>query len=150
MERKPMSVQEALPQMIASLSHGRDCRLVVTGTSMLPFLRDKTDAVILSPVPETIRKGDILFYLRSPNVCILHRVHRILPDGTFSVCGDAQTWLEPVRRGQVIGVASSVERNGTRISCRRLSLRMMVSVWQMLRPVRPYAMAILRRLHMIP
>ncbi len=43
------SVQEALPKIQALLQSGQACRLVVTGNSMLPFLRHEKDAVILAP-----------------------------------------------------------------------------------------------------
>lgn len=149
MQRRPMPVEEALPQIESCLARGRDCRLTVTGTSMLPFLRDQKDAVILSPLTGTVQKGDIIFYLRRQNVCVLHRVYGTLPDGIFSVCGDAQVGLEPVHREQIIGIVTAVEKNGKRIPSNSVWLKMRVSLWQMLYPVRPYAMAVLRKLHII-
>lgn len=142
----PLSPREALPKIKALLSAGQSCRLVVTGTSMLPFLRHKQDAVLLVPVKQTIRRGDILFYLRGPEVCILHRVHQVLPDGKLLLCGDAQTALEPVHRSQVLASVSHVERSGVLTDCTAPVLRLQVALWQLLHPIRPYLLAILRRL----
>ena len=64
MQSRPMPPEQALPRITALLEAGSSCRLVVTGNSMLPFLRHKRDAVILSPLSEPARRGDILFYLR--------------------------------------------------------------------------------------
>lgn len=149
MESSSISPQEALPRITAILAQGRSCRLVVTGNSMLPLLHDKRDAVILAPVTEEIKRDDILFYLRSPNVCILHRVWRVQPDGSLLLCGDAQTGLEPVSPDQVLAGVSHIERHNKLISCKSPALRLWTTVWRWLYPIRPYVLALLRRFHQI-
>ena len=144
-----MTPREALPQMTEILNSGGSFRLMVTGNSMLPFLRHRQDRVILAPVSHPIRRGDILFYLRGPEQCILHRVHTVRPDGTLMMCGDSQVALEPIRAEQVLARATHVERNGKQIPCSRLSLRMVCGLWIALRPVRPYLLAMLRKLHLV-
>ena len=137
MSHAPMTPEEALPAIRAALTAGRPCSLTVTGGSMLPFLRPRTDAVILVPVDRPFRPGQILFYLRGEAQCVLHRIHRILPDGTLLLCGDAQAALEPVSPDRVIACVSHVQRNGRLIDCRRPTLRLAVWLWRLLRPVRP-------------
>ena len=144
------SMQQALPRMQAILAGGGFFRLVITGTSMLPFLREQTDAVVLSPVPETIHRGDILFYLRTPEAGILHRVHRVCSQEQFLVCGDAQTGLERVHREQILAVVTRIQRGEKEVSCSCPSLRLKVAIWQLLRPVRPYALAALKRVGLCP
>ena len=146
MAQNVTSIRQALPRMQAILAQGGSFRLVVTGTSMLPFLRERTDAVFLSPVPEHIHKGDILFYLRTPESGILHRVHQVRSQEQFLVCGDAQTGLETVRREQILAVATRIQRGTREFPCSRPSLRLKVAAWQLLRRVRPYALAVLKRL----
>lgn len=143
------SVQEALPQIKTILQNGQSCRLVVTGNSMLPFLRHEKDAVILVPYQGESRHGDILFYSRAPQVCVLHRVQKVCSDGALLMCGDAQSQLEPIKSQQIIASVSHIERNGRLINCRRFSLRTAVWLWQVLRPIRPYLLALLRKLHII-
>lgn len=142
------SVQEALPKIQAILRSGKSCRLVVTGNSMAPFLRHEKDAVILTSC-HAVHRGDILFYFRSPEVCVLHRVCKVCRDGTLLLCGDAQSQREPVVPQQVIAKVSQVERNGKYVDCQRFSLRAAVWLWQMLRPVRPYLLLLLRKLHFL-
>ena len=146
MNSNPIPPAEALPRIKATLDAGRPCRLVVTGTSMLPFLRDKQDAVILTPITGEIRRDDILFYLRSPQVCVLHRVWQVNEDDSLLLCGDAQTNLEPVRKEQVLARVDSVDRKGRLISCQNPGLRFLVRVWQLLHPFRPYLLAAYRRI----
>ena len=135
MNANPISPAEALPRIMAALEAGRPCRLVVTGTSMLHFLRDKKDAVILTPVTAPIKRDDILFYLRSPQLCVLHRVWQVNPDGSLLLCGDGQTALEPVRREQVIARVSHIP-----------VLKVVTALWRRCFPIRPRLLALLRRL----
>ena len=51
------SIQEIAPLIKDAVSSGRDVRLTVTGYSMYPLLRDKTDDVILGSF-EKISKYD--------------------------------------------------------------------------------------------
>lgn len=145
MEGKMQSAREALPKIRLALETAGVCRLTVTGTSMLPFLRDRQDAVLLAPLSRPPRRGDILFYLRGEGTCILHRVHRVRPDGTLVLCGDAQVGLEPVRPEQVVAVATHIERKGRQTPCTAPGLRFRVALWQLLRPVRPWIMALMRK-----
>lgn len=145
----PMSPADALPHISAILAEGGSCRLVITGNSMLPFLRDKRDGVILIPPTGEIQRDEIVFYLRSPNVCVLHRVWQVNPDGSFLICGDAQTALEPIRREQILARISHIERNGHSIPVSSPLLRLQVRLWRWLYPVRPRMLALLRRLHLI-
>lgn len=143
---EPISPEQALPRIKNLLAEGLPCRLVVTGSSMLPFLRHKRDAVYLIPADGSIRVGDILFYLRGAKAPILHRVHKLLPDGTLIMCGDAQVGLEPIRREQVLAKVSHVERGGKTISCTHISLRLSVRLWRLMRPLRPYLLAVMGKI----
>ena len=144
-----MAPRDAIPQMTEILNSGGSFRLMVTGNSMLPFLRHRQDRVILAPVSRPIRRGDILFYLRGPEICILHRVHSIRADGSLLMCGDAQVALEPIQEGQVLARVTHVERNGKKISCEGLSWQLLCGIWRRLHVIRPYLLAILRKLNLI-
>lgn len=150
MEHRPISPAEALPRISSTLAEGRVCRLVVTGTSMTPFLRDRADTVILAPLDGAPKRGDILFYRRPGDICVLHRVHKVRPDGVLLMCGDAQTWLEPIQPAQVVGQVVRVERDGKAIDCGAPSWRLASAAWLALFPLRPRAMALLRRVGVLP
>ena len=141
------TIQETLPKIRAILQSGQSCRLVVTGNSMRPFLRHEKDAVILAPYQGSAQRGDILFYARAPQVCVLHRVQKVCKDGTLLLCGDAQTQLEPVKPEQIIASVPQIECDGKTVDCSLFSLRTAVWLWQLLRPARPYLLAGMRKLH---
>ncbi len=128
---------EVLPRMKKALSEFGLCRLVVTGGSMLPFLHSRRDAVLLEPFDGTARVGDILFYQRSENFCVLHRVHRMGRDGLMYCTGDMQSQLEPVRPEQVIARVQAVEVKGRRTPVTAFSYRLRSALWYPTRPIRP-------------
>ena len=146
MSGTPQSPEQALPKITAILAEGLPCRLVVTGNSMLPFLRHQLDTVILAPLSGPVRRGDILFYLRAPHLPILHRVCKIRPDGILLLCGDAQVGLEPVPPDRILARVTAIDRNGKQVDCSSLTFRLTGLLWILLRPVRPYILAVLRKL----
>ena len=147
MDTPVLQTAEALEKIRADLAAGRPCHLVVTGGSMVPFLRHKKSAVVLTSPTPPYRRGDILLYLRRSDWCILHRVVRVQKDGTLVMCGDAQTALEIIRPEQVVAQVSHV-RHGAKITdCGAWHLRTAVALWMALRFVRRPLLAVMVRLH---
>ena len=142
----PQVPEQVLPKLTALLEAGLPCPLSVTGNSMLPFLRHRLDSVILMPLSRPARRGDILFYLRAPGVPILHRVCSVRPDGILMLCGDAQVGLEPVSPDCVLARAVAINRSGRKIRCDAPLFRLAGAIWLILRPLRPYILAVLRKL----
>ena len=136
--------EQALPKITAVLDAGIPCPLVVTGSSMLPFLRHGKDTVILAPISSPIRRGDILFYLRGGGAPVLHRVCAVRSDGSLLMCGDGQVGLEPISPHRVLARVTHIEKNGALTDCSALSYRLKAELWIALRPVRPYILAALR------
>ena len=86
--------------------------LVVTGSSMTPFLVGGRDRVFLSRLTRPAQPGDILLYRRRSGAYVLHRVFRV-EDGMLTMVGDAQQDLEPgIAPEQVIALVNRVERKG--------------------------------------
>lgn len=134
--------------MTELLSQGQRCLLTVTGSSMLPFLRHERDAVLLAqPGPGDLKRNRIVFFRRQEGCYILHRIRRVLPDGTLVMCGDAQAWTERIGREQVLGAAVAVRRRDGRI--RDLSApvwRLAAALWYPTRPIRPWLISMAVRL----
>lgn len=125
--------------MLAVIQAGGQAELTVTGVSMLPFLHPGRDSVILEAAdPQRLRVGDIVFFTRDAEVYVLHRIRRILKDGSFQICGDRQAWTECILPEQILARVSGVRRSGGRvISCDRASWRMASALWFPTRPLRP-------------
>lgn len=86
--------------------------LVISGSSMAPFLVHGRDTVYLSRLNRAVKKGDVLLYRRNSGAYILHRVYKI-ENNTYTMVGDAQTELEPgIKQEQIIAVMTSALRKG--------------------------------------
>lgn len=88
--------------------------LVISGSSMTPFLVHGRDTVYLSRLTRPARRGDILLYRRRGGAYILHRVWKAEP-GSYTMVGDAQAELEPgIRDDQIIAIVTAADRKGKR------------------------------------
>lgn len=79
----------------------------VRGVSMRPFLRN-ADFAYLVRLPEKLKRGDIVLFQRKNDQYVLHRVYKILKDGTYLMLGDGQYEPEPVSAEQLRAKVSFV------------------------------------------
>lgn len=113
------------------ISGGGEFTLFPKGTSMLPFIRQGRDSVILTNPPKDIRVGDIPLYKRDDGHYVLHRIIKKEKGGTYTLCGDNQTSLEKgIRRDQIIAVVCAVCRDKKRKSVRSFSVRLYSFFWR--------------------
>lgn len=114
---KTVSIQELGPIIAQTVRSGCHVELTVTGKSMRPLLLDRVSRVELSAICEP-KYGDMVLYRRSDGTYVLHRIVKCDADGTYSMCGDEQTVLEPgIRREQMIAVVLSFARRRRWRSC---------------------------------
>lgn len=107
--------------ILYKLSCGEKVALTVTGNSMLPFLADGRDKVVLQKIEKLPKKGDIVFYRRKNGAYVLHRVVKRRGE-LFYFSGDAQLRVEgPVGKGQLLAVCKEVERDGKTIKSNSIS-----------------------------
>ena len=145
MEKMIFSSYEIANSIKDTLRDGGHFPLVVTGTSMQPFLKNGEDVVWLRNCnPSDIKKGAILLFERADGSFILHRVNKILPDGKLMMNGDAHEWREKISPEQVVAVVNEIEKNGKKISCCSPGYRLKVFAWRLLRPVRYYVVRIIK------
>lgn len=130
--------QELVPLIKQTLETGGEFKLLVTGTSMFPFMKHMRDSVILThPSNRPVMRGEIVLIQRDSNTLVLHRVVKMVAGG-FIMNGDAQLWDEHIPLYQVIAIASKLERNGRKISCDNNVYRFFSTAWILLRPIRRY------------
>lgn len=139
MERKvrviePEALMSQLPQL---LQEAESIPLVISGSSMTPFLRHGRDTVYLSRVTEPPKKGDMILYRRSGGAYILHRIYAE-HDGCYQLVGDGQCGLEPgIRPEQILAVVTAVRRKGKLLQKGSLLWEFFEHTWLALLPVRP-------------
>ncbi len=148
MELKAQPGAQAVPRIRQILSAGGSCFLTVTGNSMAPFLHHERDAVVLAaPEERHFARGQILFFERRGGGYILHRVRRVLRDGSLVMNGDAQAWVERIRRDQVVAAVVAVRRkDGSLVDCGSLRWRLRSAMWYPTRPLRPLLFRLRARL----
>jgi Predicted transcriptional regulator len=144
---KCLKSADMFPVIGELLDGGQNVRIVVTGTSMYPFLRENIDHVELQKADcNNIRRGDIVLYIRRSGEYILHRVLK-KDNGQFNMIGDNQQWIEgPIYPDQVVASVASVFRNGKKIECGGIGWKILSLMWLNIIPVRGKANCVLRKL----
>ena len=99
------------------------------GISMMPLLRQDRDLLVVEPIGgRRCRKGEVVLYKRGQDY-ILHRVTKVLPEG-YVTWGDHNWKRDPiVYDDQILGVMTSLVRNGKEIFMDALSYRLYSEVW---------------------
>ena len=111
------NLEELLPIIQEEIDSGGKVRFKPRGRSMLPFLKEGRDEVVLVKPRERLQKYEIPFYRRRDGGFVLHRVVGLAPDGTYIMCGDNQYYKERgIAHDQVIAVVEGVYRKGKYIA----------------------------------
>ena len=137
LHNKEIALEALMPLIQERLEAGQTVRFSPRGTSMLPMLRQGIDSVVLSPVPEQLKKYDLPLYKRDNGKFVLHRI--IAAGETYTCMGDNQFQPEAgLRQDQMIAVVTSFTRGDREISCRAWHYRLYCRFWHYSRPVRHF------------
>ena len=118
------------------VNEGKECRLLISGSSMAPFLVHERDSIIFSKPDRELRRGDMVFYQRDTGQYVMHRILKVKPEGLY-IIGDAQTEVEgPVKPEQVFARVTKVNRKGKWIGPGNFWWWFFSTVWLRLFPVR--------------
>lgn len=132
-----------MPVIRQQLDNGETVRFLPRGISMLPMLRQGRDAVILSPLPEKLKKYDLPLYRRDDGHYVLHRIIRV--GKTYTCMGDNQLDPEPgVRHDQMIGLVTAFTRDNQVVSVNAWQYRLYCRVW----PLAQFARKCWRKIRM--
>ena len=132
-----------IPELARLLSEGKEVRFTPSGVSMRPFIEGDKDSVILEPVIDAPRRGDMILAqvqtLCGRQTYVLHRLVRIEGD-TFVLQGDGNLGGEEYcKRGDIIGRVKRIESpRGRKKPITRGYL------WFWLKPVRKWLLKIYR------
>ena len=110
-------------------------KLVYTnvGVSMLPLLREGRDIMVIESRKSALKKYDVVLFRRD-NITgrgryVVHRIIKILPGGGYFIVGDNCTEGEKVEDGNVLGVLTSVLRDGKSIDFSSVRYKAYVYLW---------------------
>ena len=135
LSEKQYRLEDLLPLIQEGLESGKTVRFSPRGISMLPMLRQGIDNVILSPVPEKLKKYDLPLYRRSSGQFVLHRIVRV--GETYTCVGDNQFALEPgLRHDQMIALVTAFTRGDKLIPVTDPGYRLYCVLWHYSRPLR--------------
>lgn len=112
------------------LESGGEFRIYPKGTSMLPLIRAGKDSVCLEKAKESLKKGDIAFYLRDNGEYILHRVIKV-HNGLYTMCGDNQLIRENgIEDRHIIGVVTKIYRADKLFNRKGIRNRIYLLLWK--------------------
>ncbi len=132
-----VDAQVYIPMIRSILEEGKTVPMIITGSSMTPFLVSRRDRIFLKKAEDPLHVGDMAFFRRPNGQYVFHRIWGIRSEGYYFL-GDAQTEVEgPLPREAVFAVAVQVERKGQLIGPGDFWWEFFRTVWPRLRPVRP-------------
>ena len=130
-------LQDMMPLIQEALDTGKTIRFLPRGVSMLPMLRQGIDSVVLSPVPEKLRKYDLPLYRRDNGKFVLHRIVKV--GETYTCIGDNQFELEHgLRHEQMIALVTAFTRGRRQISTKNIGYQLYCRIWHYSRPARHF------------
>lgn len=126
-----------MPLFREQLDAGKAVKFSPRGVSMMPMLRQGIDSVVLSPLPEKLRKYDLPLYRRDDGKYILHRIVEV--GDTYTCIGDNQFVYEHgVRHDQMIAVVTAFTRGEKFHSVTETAYRIYCCIWHRSRGIRHF------------
>lgn len=118
-----------------ALSSDQNVTIPVSGNSMVPFLVNERDSVIIRNLDRHLKPGDIILYQRTNGRYILHRIIAIRHN-KYITAGDHEDVVEKnIQLSQIIGYVVRVKRKGKWIDHTDRVWKFFSAVWLHLYPV---------------
>ena len=134
---KELRLEVLMPLIRERLEAGQTIRFSPRGISMLPMLRQGMDSVVLSPLPEKLKKYDLPLYQRSNGQYVLHRVVKV--GKRYTCIGDNQFVLEPdLEHSQMIALVTTFYRGDRKWEVTSPLYRAYCVFWHYSRPLRHF------------
>lgn len=112
------------------------------GDSMMPFIRQGRDVLVISRAEGRLKLYDVPLYKRDSGQYVLHRILKVR-ENDYVICGDNR-WSKEygITDRHIIGVLTGVIRNGKEIPVTDLKYRIYVHLWCDFFPVRAFIIRI--------
>ena len=146
-QQKQVDTKFLLPFLEEMFAAGKQVRMTITGISMLPMLRDRTDAVLLERTDE-IKMFDVILFVRATGEAVMHRIVACGPEG-YTLLGDNQIEEEgPIKEEQVMAKMVGFYHDDYYVSAKTWWYRVYSVLWGSTRKSRkwffPFAQVIKR------
>ncbi len=99
------------------------------GDSMMPYIRQGRDVLVISGVNGRLKKYDVPLYKRDSGQYVLHRILKVR-ENDYVICGDNR-WCKEygISDSHIVGVLTGVIRNGKEIPVTDFRYRIYVHLW---------------------
>ena len=134
---KNVNTRQYVSMLRDLIRDGKEVSMLITGSSMSPFLLSHKDTICFKAPWQPLRRGDMVFYERESGQFVMHRIFRVRKEGLYIV-GDAQNEIEgPVKPTQVFAVVTKVNRRGKWVGPGNFWWEFYEHIWIGLVPFRP-------------
>lgn len=143
---RSVAAEEYMEDLLQTLEYTESVPLVISGSSMDPFLVHGRDTVFLTKLKRPVKKGDMLLYRRVGGRYVLHRVVKVQGQQLVLI-GDGQLSIEPgIRTEQVLATVSAVRRKGKLLKPGHPTWVFYEKIWVRLIRIRPRLLRWYRRM----
>ena len=112
------------------------------GDSMMPLIKQGRDLLMIEKPHGRLKKYDIPLYKRDSGQYVLHRILKVRKQD-YIICGDNRYCKEyGITDRHIIGVLTSVVRDGKELDFGSFKYRLYVFLWCGLFPVRAFILRI--------
>lgn len=119
-------------------------RIIYTnvGDSMMPYIKQGRDVLVISEVNGRLNKYDVPLYKRDSGQYVLHRILNVR-ENDYVICGDNR-WNKEygITDRHIIGILTGVIRDGQEIPVTSRIYRIYVHLWCDLFPVRAFILRV--------
>lgn len=143
-ERRRVSTHDLFPIIEELLKTNKKVVFTISGVSMMPFLINNRDSVLLKKDRfDSLKKGSIILFQLSGGKYILHRIYK-LQTGGYRTIGD-NCFIEDgfVPYEAIVGVVDKIYKPDREISCDSLWWKGFSWIWIHTIPIRRYMMAMI-------
>lgn len=133
---KTVDTKEYISMLRTLIEEGKQVSMIISGSSMAPFLIHARDHIYLKSPSGELRKGDMVFYQRSNGEYVMHRIYNVKNEEYYLI-GDAQTVIEgPIQREQIFAIIIKVKRKGKWIVPEDFQWKFFAHIWPNIIPLR--------------
>ncbi len=136
-------MSEGTGDLAEKLQAEKSVILSTRGRSMQPLIYEGKTKVLIEPLKDKPQKGDLLLWLRKDGTYVLHRMVGE-DEKHYLLLGDNCIHVNHANKKRVIGIATSICRNGKWFSVTDRRYMMYVRIWTALFPFRKFLYWILK------